>query len=324
MNNRSWGYQIQLALLVGVVAAILILIVALVTREERAPPLGASIGGEPSIAPLDIIPQTAVRTGALPSHLQRPTPKPVVEKTLNIGRTQTIEDITIGLIRAEVTDQGLRIVYSADPSPYEWPPDVPVQDIGEPSIKFSDGHVSVSDRHDLSDDYEAIIFSDDTRLPAAGESVTVSMGSYIISAPDLAGSVDIPLNDEYRNLDYGQEVTAETLLEIEDAQFRVFIVNLDTSGTRADVVPVNEPAQRIVLEFGNASVFLTDDRSSKLNVHNRKAVQEDDIDSPLNKSQSFGFSTRIEPDATSLTFSIQGGGRIIGPFIFEDVHLVSE
>ena len=327
--KKSWGYQTQLALLVGVVAAILILIVAVVTREDgRISPRGTNIGREPFFEPLDNIPPTAVRNKTLPSNLQRPTPKPVVEQSLDIGRTQTIDDVTVELVRAEVTDKGLSIAYSMDPSsPFEFNRDVTVLELGKPNIKFSDGQAILSDGYSLGGDFEAITFGEETRMPVSGESVTVSMGSYIISAPELTGSVTIPLNAEYDELDFGQEVAAETYLKVDGAQFRVSVVKLDKFTRRIIVIPVNDLAQRIVLIFGGdrlQGASLTYGSNGSLGLSDRRTHYGDDFDSPLVESIEIDFNGLASPTTTSLTFSIQGGGRIRGPFMFEDVRFVTK
>ena len=345
MNNRTWSYQIQLALLVGVVAAILILIVALVTREQRGLALlGASPGREPSSAPIDYVPPQldSTRTQHILAQ-SRPTSEPAVEQSFDVNRAKIIEDVNVHLQRVEVTDQGLRVAYTMEfiePKNTFFRPlfnrgDVTLLKLGKPNIRYSDGYTSVSTAYDSEKGSETIRFFDEPRTPVAGEIVTVSIASCIISAPEIAGSVIIPLLTRYGDFEIGQETKIETHLVIEDAQYGISLVKLGRIRQRIILTPINHAAKRTQLIFGEdrsedkpgvrlEGASLTPASSNALNLYRKGTTFTDDLDRPLVKHMEFDFVGSVSPDVTSLTFSVQGGGRIIGPFIFENVHLVSE
>ena len=266
----------------------------------------------------------------------------MVERSYEIRRAQIVEDVIVHLERVEFTNKGLRIEYALEP--FEPPEpffrslfnrkDAAVMEIGKPNIRFPDGHISVSDGYDVERDSGAISFFDDGRTPVAGEVVNVSMGSGVIAAPELSGSVTIALPTRYGDFEPGQEVKTEAHLVIEDAQYAVSLerAKFNTRKHRVILTPVNHAAERTQLIFGGdqfedrpgvrvEGAFLTVASSDSLNFFSKVTNFRDDLDSRLIESMEFGFAGPISPTATSLTFSVQGGGRIRGPFIFEGVHL---
>ena len=328
-----------------IVMGVLILIAVLAARERQGiVPIGASPARGP--APEDFVPpqSDSARVRALLAQA-RPTSTPVVERSYDIGRAQIVEDVIVHLERMEVTNKGMRIEYALEY--FEQPQsffrslfnrkDAAVMEIGTPNIRFPDGHISVSDGYDVESDSEVIRFFEDGRTPLAGEVVTVSMGSCIISASELGGSVTIALPTRYGDFEPGQEVKTEAHMAIEDAQYAVSLERAKFSRSKHRVIltPVNHAAERTQLIFGEDQVedrpgvnvqgaVLTVASSDVPNFYSKVTNYRDDLDSRLIESMVFGFAGPISPDATSMTFSVHdgGGGRIRGPFIFEGVHLV--
>ena len=379
MNKRRGGNQTGLAIMAGIVMGVLILIAVLAARERQgivptdtspargpAPedfvPTGTSpamglapedllpIGTSPArgLAPEDFVPSQAdsARVRALLAQA-RPTATPVVERSYDIARAQIVEDVIVHLERMEVTNKGMRIEYALEH--FEQPQsffrslfnrkDAAIMEIGTPNIRFPDGHISVSDGYDVESDSEVISFFEDGRTPLAGEVVTVSMGSYIISASELGGSVTIALPTRYGDFEPGQEVKTGAHMVIEDAQYAVSLkrTKFSTRKHRVILTPVNYAAERTQLIFGEDQVedrpgvdvqgaVLAVASSRVLNFYSKVTNYRDDLDSRLIESMVFGFAGYISPDATSMTFSVQDddGGRIRGPFIFEDVRLVAK
>ena len=187
--------------------------------------------------------------------------------------------------------------------------------------------------YDVERDSGAISFFDDSRTPVAGEVVNVSMGSGTISAPELAGNVTIPLPTKYGDVEHGQEVRREAYLVIEDAQYAVSLERLGRNYHRVILTPANHTAKRTELVYAGDRIedrpgvrvegaSLTAAFSDSLNFYRKATIFDGDLDNPLINSMEFEFAGHIPPTATSLTFSVQGGSRIRGPFIFEGVHLV--
>ena len=341
----------------------LILIAVLAARERQGiVPTGTSpaIGPAPEdfvptgtspargLAPEDFVSSQAdsARVRALLAQA-RPTATPVVERSYVIGRAQIVEDVIVHLERMEVTNKGMRVEYALEQ--FKQPQsffrslfnrkDAAVMEIGTPNIRFPDGHISVSDGYDVESDSDVISFFEDGRTPLAGEVVTVSMGSCIISASELGGSVTIELPTRYGDFEPGQEVKTEAHLVIEDAQYAVSLkrTKFSTRKHRVILTPLNHAAERTQLIFGEDQVedrpgvdvqgaVLTVASSRVLNFSSKVTNYRDDLDSRLIESMVFGFAGYISPDATSMTFSVQDDddGRIRGPFIFEDVRLVAK
>lgn len=347
MNNRSGGNQTRLAVMASIVMGVLILIAVLVARERQGfVPIGTSLGRAPDDSHIDFVPpqSDSARVRALVAQA-RPTSTPVVEGSFDVGRAQIIEDVIFHLERVEVTNKRLRVTYAM--KPFELPEpffrslfnrkDATVMGIGKPSVTFLDGQTIVSDESFADESSETITFFNENSTPASGRVVTVNMGSGIISAPELAGSVTIELPTQYGDFEPGQEVKTEAYLVVEDARYAVSLERLKFARLKHRVIltPVNHDAKRTELIFGGnksedrpgidvQGAFLTVVPSDSLNFYRKAITFREELDSPLIESMEFDFAGSISPTATSLTFSAQGGGRLRGPFIFENVQLIPE
>ena len=111
-----------------------------------------------------------------------PTATPYPERTLPINLTQTIGGFTVELTAIEDTADGIEVKKS-------YQTNIPLGNylsVGSPEIRYSNG-VTESEF--------------DAYLPAPGEEVDISLGSFIVADTSLTGAVDIPLSSRVENGD---------------------------------------------------------------------------------------------------------------------------
>ena len=187
--------------------------------------------------------------------------------------------------------------------------------VGSPEIRYSNG-VTESEF--------------DASIPAPGEAVDISLGSFIVADTSLTGAVDIPLSSRAENGDLspqpellmGSKRYAVTSLGFETIQgFEGMRVIVDTK-------PLNRAAEYGMLgivAFSSAHATLTDGDGGVYDVLFGRTKF-----APFNQAltgQSLMFESAERKRFSSgeiLTLSIRGAGNIVGPFVFENVHVVSE
>ena len=170
-----------------------------------------------------------------------------------------------------------------------------------------------------------------SRVPGSDDNVDLGLGSFIVAKPDITSTVNIPLGIEYANIVSGDSESNELSLQVDfsvgEAQFRITTLTLHTLGLSLLLVPLNESAKKIVLGTGTgvpAHAMLTDDRNSVFSYQGGAISWDDTPHSQLAQWQSFDFSGVPVANATSMTLRISGGAKVVGPFVFDNIALVSE
>ena len=251
--------------------------------------------------------QGAVATVPTPT----PTPTPYPERTLPINLTQTIGGFTIELTAIEDTADGIEVKqsYQTNISEMNYLP------VGSPEIRYSDG---VTDS------------ADGASLPAPGEDVDISLGSFIVADTGLSGVVDIPLSSRAENGD----LSPQPELLVGSKRYAVTSLRFETfpwfEGMRVivDTKPLNRAAEYGMLgvvAFSSAHATLTDGDGGVYDI-----LFGSTEFAPFNQvvnGQSLMFKSAERKCFSSgdiLTLNIRGAGNIVGPFVFENVHVVSE
>lgn len=253
---------------------------------------------------------TVVPTAATPAAVA-PTPTPYPERTLPINLTQTIGGFTVELTAIEDTADGIEVKQSYQTNISE----KNYLQIGSPEIRYSNG-VTESEF--------------DAYLPAPGEEVDISLGSFIVADTSLTGAVDIPLSSRAENGD----LSPQPELLVGSKRYAVTSLGFETiqgfEGMRVivDTKPLNRAAEYGMLgivAFSSAHATLTDGDGGVYDVLFGRTKF-----APFNQAltgQSLMFESAERKRFSSgeiLTLSIRGAGNIVGPFVFENVHVVSE
>ena len=240
-----------------------------------------------------------------------PTPTPYPERTLPINLTQTIGGFTVELTAIKDTADGIEVKRS-------YQTNIPLENylsVGSPEIRYSNG-VTESEF--------------DAYLPAPGEAVDISLGSFIVADTSLTGAVDIPLSSRAENGD----LSPQPELLVGSKRYAVTSLRFETfpgfEGMRVivDTKPLNRAAKYGMLgivAFSSAHATLTDGDGGVYDV-----LFGSTEFAPFNQvvnGQSLTFESMERKRFSSgdiLTLSIRGAGNIVGPFVFENVHVVSE
>ena len=233
------------------------------------------------------------------------TPTPYPEQSWQINQSLTIGDFTMELIAVTDTADGLRVSQSYRTSVSE----LNYLPIYESQIRYSDG--SISDAHGA-------------RLPSPGEDVNMSLGAFIVADTSLTGSVEIPL----ASVSEDGTLSPQPELSIGNRKYAIISLVLQQEQLNITVQPRNEAAERSTLGVAAdapVEAILTDDTGNSYT--NLWGSMEFEPFSQTLVSQEIVFDGGQEgrlSSVTKFTLTIRGGGNIVGPFVFENVGLVSE
>ncbi len=164
-----------------------------------------------------------------------------------------------------------------------------------------------------------------SRIPGGeGELVDISLGSYLVPA-NVSGSVDIDLGTAYKDRAgkfVPRPITAplDTEFSIGDRKYRVAKVVVFPMDFRLWIEPVNESARRTDL-VGDATLV---DNTGNPYKHIGGSTSFDNLSPKGHEWRQILFSGILPKSTTSLTLDVQGGENIVGPFVFEDVRVVSD
>ena len=234
-----------------------------------------------------------------------PTATPYPERTLPINLTQTIGGFTVELTAIEDTADGIEVKQS-------YQTDIPLKSylpVGSPEIRYSNG---------------ATESEFDASLPAPGEDVDISLGSFIVADTSLTGVVDIPLSSRSESGD----LSPQPELLVGNKRYAITSLLSAETQTTISVKPLNQTAQYGIVGVGaNAPVDAILSDSAGKSYHFFFGSMEFD---PFNQALEMqtlvfaGIDLANLPSSEVLTLTIRGGGNIVGPFIFENVQVVSE
>ena len=154
-------------------------------------------------------------------------------------------------------------------------------------------------------------------LPEDADTITVDVGSFIQHVPTAAVSVEIPLEDRLNDAG-GREVPLDVEFSIGVAEYRATRLLLEHDGFVLVCEPANGAASRLILGGGSASISLTDNQGTAYPGFLAGAEWNPaDDGGHVMSYQGLHFSGLLNPDATSLSLSVDGMGKIQAPFVFQ-------
>ena len=242
--------------------------------------------------------------------------------------TATIDDLTVSLRKATDNDSGIQLRYDYDHDDR----DVIAYHIGVPVVKYADGSETEAVSGEILSDGDTLInFKPGPGIATVDdETVVVDMGSWAIESSQLAGAATIPLGSNLGNAipEKGKVSTLSIQSDLVSGSstYRISELILDrqsySENFRLKIVPSNDDERETELASGNsATVSLSDNngnpyiwvstRTSWNHVNGQKKVEW----------QQLIFDGLPKSNASSLTLSVRGGNKVVGPFIFEDVRL---
>lgn len=187
--------------------------------------------------------------------------------------------------------------------------------VGSPEIRYSNG---------------ATESEFDASLPAPGEEVDISLGSFIVADASLTAAVDIPLS----SVSESGGLSPQPELLVGSKRYAITSLRFETfpghEGMRViiDTKPLNRAAEYGMLGIVASSsthATLTDGDGSVYDVFAMR-TKFAPFDQTL-KEQSLIFDVTERKCFSSgdiLTLNIRGTGNIVGPFVFENVQVVPE
>ena len=254
--------------------------------------------------------------GAQP--MATPAREPGYSTRQDFNQSLTIDGITVVMKSITHSAREFSVEYSYS---YSAPEIEPSQMINGISLTRADNTLALSK---FATD-NTRVFPLDSRIPGGeGELVDVSLGTYIIPA-NVSGKVGIDLGTAYK--DRGgkfirRPITAplDAEFSIGDRKYRVAKMIVFPTDFRIWVEPVNESARRTALT-GKATLV---DNAGNIYMHVGGSTSFDDLSPRGHQWSQTLFSGILPKSITSLTLDIQGGETVVGPFVFEDVRVVSD
>ncbi len=206
------------------------------------------------------------------------------------------------------------------------------------SITRADGSVIdfPSSTSQTDDGGEISKFELSTPIPGGRETLDVSLGSYITPAstdtigtaliefaPNFGKAYDTALNAPGAVKPIEMPLQAELLMG--ERQYRVTKMTIFPTSFQIEVVPVNEAGRKVEL-WGvdpSAESTLTDNTGASYYLGGGSTTF-DELSPRGHASQQFIFQGIVPSSVSSLTLTVRGGGNIVGPFVFDNIALVSE
>ena len=254
---------------------------------------------------------------------EQPTATPTREQGYSthqtFNRSLTIDNVTVVLDSITHSARDFSVTYSYSSNT---PGVKPQQMINGKNLTRADDNMLFSDSPIVGEE----VFPLDSRIPGSeGELVDVSLGTYLIPA-NVSGNVTIDLGTAYKTATEDPtdgSITAPINAEfsIGDRKYRVAKILIFPTDFRLWIEPVNEPARRTALVANEAT--LTDNTGNTYK-HAGGDTAYDNLSPRGHKWHQFIFIGILPESKTSLTLTIQGGENIVGPFVFEDVRVVSD
>ena len=254
---------------------------------------------------------------------ERPTATPMREPGYStiqtFNQSLTIDGVTVVMDSITHSARDFSVTYSYSSNT---PGVKPQQMINGKNLTRADGNMLFSDSPIIG----AEVFPLDSRIPGGeGELVDVSLGTYLIPA-NVSGKATIDLGTAYKTAAEDPtdgSITAPLNAEfsIGDRKYRVAKILIFPTDFRLWIEPVNESARRTALVANEAT--LTDNTGNAYK-HVGGDTAYDNLSPRGHKWHQIIFIGILPKSKTSLTLTIQGGETIVGPFVFEDVRVVSD
>ena len=252
----------------------------------------------------------------------KPTHEPGYSTRQTFNQSLTIDGVTVVMDSIMHSANHFAVEYSYSSGA---PGVDPTQMIKGISLTRADGNLYYSDS---PSPIGSEVFPLYSRIPGGeGELVDVSLGTYMIPA-NVSGSVSIDLGTAYksryriasrRSLRQPITVPLNAEFSIGDRKYRVAKMNVFPTNFRLWIEPLNESARRTVL----SEATLTDNTGDTY-MHVGGSASFDDLSPRGHQWRQLIFRSVIPRSKTSLTLGIQGGETVVGPFVFEDVRVVSD
>ncbi len=252
------------------------------------------------------------------------------DRTLTIDETLTIGDITVELSESVKTADGLDIGYTYRPSKA----DMVVHPIGVPEIRSSETAVGARKGVVNSRNNFTASFPWNPGKSGYNETADISLGSFVVSKPDIFGSARIELGTDYASgipaSEQSASVSLDTDLHVGERHYRITDMTLlrDTESAgfstfKLTLHPVNDSAGNTeIASGGKASVVLTDDAGNTYQWLGTRTHWSKSRNSRNVAWQQLTFEGTLPPSVSTLSLDITGGGNVAGPFVFEDVRVV--
>ena len=258
-----------------------------------------------------------------------PTPTPVTYAQ-QVNRTLTIDQVTVELHSANHSGSTLEVHHSYRTS---HPSGNIHSTISGHEITRADGRPIESHRgaKEPPDFGVALSYDIGTPLAEEGERLDISVGSYIIPAPEITATAVIKFDPDFgksydATLDLPGatkplEMPINTEFHVGDGRYLIEKITVYPIEFRMVVVPVNAAARKIgLLAVG---VTMEDDTGGTYRLDGGRATFDDENPRGHVREQ-FHFSGIIPDSTKTLTMTVRGGSEIVGPFVFEDVHVSYE
>ena len=253
---------------------------------------------------------------------ERPMATPTRESSYSthqtFNRSLTIDNVTVVLDTITHSENRLLATYSYSSGT---PGVDPEQMLNGFSLTRADGDLIFSHSSGTVE-----VFPLDSRIPGGeGELVDISLGSYLVPA-NISGSVTIDLGTAYKTAmdnppnDGPTIVPLDTQFSIGEKQYRVAKMIVFPTNFRLWVEPANDAAKRTDL-IGKATLV---DNTGNPYKYTGGETTFDNSSPRGHEWRQFIFTGIIPESKTSLTMTVQGGENIVGPFVFEDVRVVSD
>ena len=292
---------------------------------------GPSVGLSALAAALCLVLWSGVVISGVPAtEPQTPPTATPVTYAQQVNRTLTIGQVTVELHHVHHSGSSLEVQHSYRTSH-------PTGDIhstlGNHSVTRPDGSVitlktSAREQPDVGETY---LYDIGAPIAEEGERLSISLGSYIIPAPEVTATAVIKFDPEFgKSYDAALELPGATKplempinteFQVGDGQYLIEKITVYPIEFRMEIVPVNAAAKRIgLLAVG---VTLDDDSGGTYRLEGGAGTFDDE--NPRGHVREQFIFSGIIPDSTkSLTMTFRGGDEIVGPFIFEDVHVSYE
>ena len=249
----------------------------------------------------------------------KPTHEPGYSTRQTFNQSLTIDGVTVVMDSITHSANHFAVEYSYSSGA---PGVDPTQMIKGISLTRADGNLYYSDSPIVGSE----VFPLYSRIPGGeGELVDISLGSYLVPA-NVSGSVTIDLGTAYKTAmdnppnDGPTIVPLDTRFSIGERQYRVAKMIVFPTNFRLWVEPANDAAKRTDL-IGKATLV---DNTGNPYKYTGGETTFDNSSPRGHEWRQFIFTGIIPESKTSLTLDIQGGENIVGPFVFEDVRVVSD
>ena len=261
--------------------------------------------------------------------LTPPTPTPVTYAQ-QVNRTLTIDQVTVELHSANHSGPTLEVHHSyrtSHPSG-DIHSTISGHEITRAGGRPIESHRGAREQPDFG---VALSYDLGTPLAEEGERLDISVGSYIIPAPEITATAVIKFDPDFgksydATLDLPGatkplEMPINTEFQVGGGRYLIEKITVYPIEVRMEVIPVNAAAKKISLLV--SGVTMEDDTGGRYRLQGGRATFDDE--NPKGHVREQFIFNGIIPDSTKmLTLTVRGGDEIVGPFVFEDVYVSYE